>query len=255
MQNAGIEVQGPLAEAQAQVLNPGFIQRMQTGLPRVTLKMAMSLDGCTAMASGESQWITGPAARADVQRLRASAGAIVSGAQSVLDDGSRLTVRADSLPIAVPALSLDIPRLRVVLDPSHKLSPDLPLFQSDGPIVLVHGDVKPPAGTWPAHAEWLTMPMLDGRVDLRALLQELGRRQVNEVLLETGATLAGAAVAQGVVDRLVVYMAPVLMGSTARPLLQLPIEVMQQRRPLRIVDITAVGNDWRIVAEPQLSPP
>jgi len=250
LREAGIEVISGVLEAEAQALNPGFIKRMQTGRPWVRCKLAMSLDGRTAMASGESQWITGPAARADVQQLRARSCAMLTGSGTVLHDNASLTVRADELTIANAAEAARIQPLRVVLDSQARLDLSRRIFDEAAPTLWVTaqpGDVAASATV----VERLVLQAGDGTIDLPALLNELGRRQCNEVLVEAGAELAGALVAAGLVDELIVYMAPTLMGSAARPLLALPgIDSMAARKPLSIVDVRAVGADWRITARP-----
>ncbi|ACE83295.1 bifunctional diaminohydroxyphosphoribosylaminopyrimidine deaminase/5-amino-6-(5-phosphoribosylamino)uracil reductase RibD [Cellvibrio japonicus] len=260
---AGIEVDGPLFEEQARALNPGFITRMERKRPLLRCKMAMSLDGRTAMASGESKWITSPKARADVQRLRAASCAIVTGIGSVLQDNSQLTLRAREL--GLPRAE-DIARrqpLRVILDSRLQLPRDALIMQTadpnspelvPGPILLVHNGTADGAQLdgWPAHVELLALPGRDGRIDLEALVRELAQRQCNEVLIEAGATLAGAFLRRGLLDEVVVYMAPKLLGSQARPLFELPLETMSASLALKITDMRALGQDWRITAVPDV---
>lgn len=246
---AGVAVAGPLLEAEARALNPGFIRRMEQGVPWVRCKLAMSLDGRTAMASGASQWITGPAARADVQALRARSCAIVTGIESVLQDDSALTLRrAELLALEDPDLALETSPLRVVLDSRIRLRPGAKVLQSPPATLLVSAlpDLTPAVeGVARVH-----LPAADGRIDLAALLQLLAQRQCNEVLVEAGATLAGAFMAAGLIDELIVYMAPTLLGSSARPLLELPLQTMAEQQRLTITDMRAVGSDWRITAVP-----
>lgn len=221
LREAGIEVIGPVLEEDCRALNPGFIKRMRTGLPLVRCKLAMSLDGRTAMANGESQWITGEAARDDVQQLRAQSCAIITGIGTILSDDPALTVRSAKLPDEAKAKQ----PLRVVLDRQHRLPKTAAILQQPGETLV-----------------------LDQTNDLRAVLKQLGERQCNEILVEAGATLAGAFVQQGLVDELIVYMAPTLLGSNARPLLQLPFDHMNQQQHLQITDMRAIGSDWRITA-------
>ncbi|WP_286806032.1 MULTISPECIES: bifunctional diaminohydroxyphosphoribosylaminopyrimidine deaminase/5-amino-6-(5-phosphoribosylamino)uracil reductase RibD [unclassified Marinimicrobium] len=246
---AGVEVDGPLLEEEIRALNPGFIKRMERGLPWVRCKLAMSLDGRTAMASGESKWVTGRRAREDVQRLRARSCVIISGIDTVLIDQAALTVRADELKLDDAAAIAERQPLRVVLDSRGRMTPDAPLLQHPGPVLLVHGGDVADTG-WPAQVETLELAGRDGRIDLTALLRELARREYNEVLVESGATLAGAFLGQGLLDEMIVYMAPKLLGSNARPLFQLPLDSMAAQLPLKIHDIRAVGHDWRITASP-----
>jgi diaminohydroxyphosphoribosylaminopyrimidine deaminase/5-amino-6-(5-phosphoribosylamino)uracil reductase len=221
LRRAGIAVDGPLLESECRALNPGFIKRMQTGLPFVRCKLAMSLDGRTAMASGESQWITGEAAREDVQLLRARSCAIVTGIGTILSDDPALTVRSEKLSAATKEKQ----PLRVILDRNNRTPKHAKIWQQPGETLLINHSA-----------------------DLKAVLKTLGDRQCNEVLIEAGATLAGAFVQQGLVDELVIYMAPTLLGNKARPLLQLPFDSMHEKINLRISDMRALGNDWRIIA-------
>lgn len=253
LRDAGIEVLSGVLEGEAQQLNPGFIKRMQQGLPWVRLKLAMSLDGRTAMASGESQWITGPQARADVQRLRARSGAVISGADSVLLDDSALTVRAAELgldPELAQMIAAQQP-LRVLIDGRLRVPLAQRLFREPGPVLVVCYDGRQRQREYQAsQAELLAMPGDNGQVHLLQLLTELARRGCNEVLVESGAVLAGAFWRAGLVDELVVYMAPRLLGSNARPLLALPFDSMAEAMDVQITDMRAVGNDWRINAHP-----
>lgn len=262
---AGITVEVGVLEAQARALNPGFIARMTRGTPFVRVKLAMSLDGRTAMADGDSKWITGPEAREDVQRLRARSGAVLTGAGTVWIDDPALTVRvqdwrhgdygsAGVLPVRQP--------LRVVLDRELRVAAASRLVVGDGvasagPVLVVTDAALLATGDGQARAAALReqagltvvgLPAPGGRIDLPALLAELGRREVNELLVEAGATLAGAFVAAGLVDELVIYTAPLLLGSSARPLLDLPIAGMAGRIPLILQEVRQVGGDIRMVA-------
>lgn len=246
---AGVEIDGPLMEDEARALNPGFIKRMERGMPFVRCKLAMSLDGRTAMASGESKWVTGRRAREDVQRMRARSGAVISGIDTVLEDRAALTVRAPELKLDdAEAIAARQP-LRVILDSRGRLPVDAPLLEHPGPVLLVHNGSAPDKD-WPSQVEVIALGRSDGRIDLMTLLRELARRQCNEVLVESGATLAGAFLGLGLLDELVVYMAPKLLGSNARPLFQLPLDTMAAQLPLKIHDIRALGHDWRITAAP-----
>ncbi len=240
----GVVVDGPVLQADCEVLNPGFVKRMTQGLPYVRCKLAMSLDGRTAMASGESQWITGPEARADVQRLRARSCAVVTGIDTVLQDNARLSVRSAELnggDIRQP--------LRVVLDSQGRASGDEAFFKQSAPCWWVTGPTVSRQLAAPA-CEHKVLPVgTDGRIDLSALLQALAAEQVNEVLVEAGPTLAASFAAQKLLDEVIVYMAPTLMGSQARPLLQLPFDKMSQQQRLAIADVRAVGRDWRFTAK------
>jgi diaminohydroxyphosphoribosylaminopyrimidine deaminase/5-amino-6-(5-phosphoribosylamino)uracil reductase len=256
LRSAGVEVHSGLLEAQARALNPGFIKRMEQGRPWVRLKLAMSLDGRTAMATGESQWITGPAARADVQRLRARSSAILTGIDSVLHDDSSLTVRADELgldPVQAEQIVQRQP-LRVVLDSQLRLPPTAKLLSQPGRtlVVTLAQDETRAAALRAAGAEVVRRDDRE-RIDLAGVIEYLAQaEQCNELLVECGARLAGAFVAAGLVDELVVYMAPKLLGSAARPLLELPLERMAQQVPLELVELRHLGADlrltWRVSA-------
>jgi len=250
---AGVEVDGPLLEDDARRLNPGFIKRMERKLPLVRCKMGMSLDGRTAMASGESQWVTGKKSRADVQQLRARSCAIVSGIDSVLLDNSSLTVRMEELDLPNAQDAAAKQPLRVVLDSRLRLGRKAKILQQETPILLVHNgseDNHDNLADWPAHVELLALGAKDGRIDLNALLRELAKRQCNEVLVEAGATLAASFLRRGLLDEIIIYMAPKLLGSNARPLFDLSLNTMSSALPLKISDMRAVGTDWRITATP-----
>ena len=252
LRSVGIEVTCGVLEAEARALNAGFVKRMESGLPYLRAKLAMSLDGRTAMASGESQWITGPAARAEVQRLRAQSSVVLTGADTVLMDAARLTVRGAELGLdeEQTALALQRPPLRVLVDGRLRVPLDAPFFQAGSALVVAASDTGGGEAYAAAGHELLVLPGADGRVDLRALLAELGRRGVNEVLLEAGPRLAGAFAALGLVDEYRLFIAAKLLGSTARPLLDLPLERMSEARELKITDIRAVDDDWLMVAVP-----
>ncbi|PUA29292.1 MAG: riboflavin biosynthesis protein RibD [Cellvibrio sp. 79] len=252
MRAGGIRVDGPLLEDDARALNPGFIKRMERKLPFVRCKLAMSLDGRTAMESGESKWITGPKARADVQRLRARSCAIISGVDSVLQDNSSLTVRTEELDLPNAQDAAAKQPLRVVLDSRLRMARNALMFRQHTPILLVHNGTatEEQLAGWPDFVELLALPAKDGRIDLQALLRELAQRHCNEVLVEAGATLAGSFLRRGLLDEIIVYMAPKLLGSNARPIFDLPLETMSASLALKIKDIRAVGRDWRITASP-----
>jgi len=255
MQKAGINVKFGVLEAQARALNPGFIKRMETGLPYVRIKLAMSVDGRTAMDSGESQWITGPAARSDVQKLRARSSAIVTGLGTVLHDDPSMMIRAEQLGLFPGLVSEHVSRedvirrqpLRVVLDSEFKTPASAKIVNQPGKTWLVGAQSLPSESI--ANAELKTIAGDDGRIDLGALLQELAANECNEVLVEAGAVLSGAFLQAGLVDELVIYMAPKLLGSSARPLMSLPsMEKMADQVNLEIADVRSVGEDWRINA-------
>lgn len=242
---AGIRVRVGLMEAQARQLNHGFLSRIERGRPWLRVKLACSLDGRTAMANGDSKWISGEASRLDVQHWRARAGAILTGAGTVLADDPSLTVRLGDDTAFVPPL-------RVVLDAGLATVARGKVREGDAPTLYVHvADAKPPrqmqAQTAVAAAE-------GGRFDLLAVLRLLAARGVNEVQVEAGSTLAGAFVEAGLADEILLYVAPVLLGDSARPLFSgLDIQQMMQRRHFRIVDSRVIGTDQRILLRPSHS--
>ncbi|MBZ9567845.1 bifunctional diaminohydroxyphosphoribosylaminopyrimidine deaminase/5-amino-6-(5-phosphoribosylamino)uracil reductase RibD [Modicisalibacter tunisiensis] len=257
LREAGVAVETGLLEADARRLNPGFVSRMTHRRPFVRLKMAMSLDGRTAMASGESQWITGPAARTQVQRLRARSSAVMTGVESVIHDDSRLTVRADQLGLEAGAAARVAARqpLRVIVDSRLRLPLAAACLREPGRTLVATCAREPDrrAALEAAGAEVLVLPAREARVDLAALLRHLAAEEAcNEVLLETGATLAGAMLDAELIDEMQLFVAPTLLGGEARPLFALPgLARMAQQRPLQIDDIRAVGRDWRIIARPE----
>lgn len=253
LQEAGIEVACGVLEGEARELNVGFIKRMQHGLPYVRVKLAMSLDGRTAMASGESQWITGPAARAAVQRLRARASVVLTGADTVLVDGARLTVRPDELGLnaELTALAMTRPPLRVLVDGRLRVPLNAPFYQVGKALVATCAVAGARQLFLDDGHELLAVSGNNGHVDLRKLLLELAARGVNEVLVEAGPRLAGAFARQGLVDEYQLFVAAKFLGSSARPLLDWPLAKMAEAQELKIVEMRAVGDDWRIIARPQ----
>ena len=249
--DAGLEVACGLLEADARALNPGFIKRMSEQRPFVRLKLAMSLDGRTAMASGESQWITGEAARADVQKLRAGSSAIVTGIGTLLADDPSMNVRlsAAELP-GVQGEEFVLQPLRVVLDSRVRTPVTARMLKLPGQtLVCVNESARQEQldALLAVGAEVLRLPRGGGGLDLQALLAALAGRQVNEVLFECGAALAGAAMQAGIVDEMLVYLAPHLMGDKALGLVQLPgAERMADRIDLRLTDVRRIGEDLRL---------
>lgn len=245
LQAAGIEVAGGLMETQARALNRGFLSRIERGRPWLRVKLATSIDGRSALASGESKWISGEASRLDVQRWRARSGAIVTGAGTVLADDPSLTVRlGDDTAFVAP--------LRVVLDPGLATVARGRVREGDAPTLYLHApDAKPPRQLSAEHA---AVAVRDGRFDLEAVLRLLAERGVNEIQLEAGATLAGAFLAAGLVDEVLLYVAPVLLGANARPLFDgLQIEEMTQKLRLHVVESRRIGDDVRLLLRPDTS--
>ena len=250
LSDAGIQSAVGLLEENAEQLNKGFLKRMRTGKPFVQLKLAMSIDGKTAMASGESKWITGAQARADVQQYRAKASAILSTSKTVLADDPSLNVRWEELPPDVKAgyaqEKLRQP-VRVILDSSHKVRSDFKVFSTESPVWLVGEDVSPLAG-FPVFTEYLQLDRNQGETRLQALMAELGKRQINTLWVEAGATLAGALIAENLVDELIIYMAPKLLGDQARDLCHLPNLTQLADAPLwQLQSCEPVGDDLKLI--------
>jgi diaminohydroxyphosphoribosylaminopyrimidine deaminase / 5-amino-6-(5-phosphoribosylamino)uracil reductase len=242
---AGIPVEEGCLAAEAERLNRGFVQRMRAGRPWLCCKLAASLDGRTAMESGESQWITGSAARADVQRLRAQSSAIITGVGTVLADDPSLTVRLEGED------SRQRQPLRVILDPRLSTPPTAKMLALPGATLIVTAcrQGAPRQQLETAGAEVLLLPQGPDAIDLAALSGELARRGCNELLLESGATLSGAYLRAGLIDELILYLAPKLMGSQARPLFHTPgLELLADAPALKIDEITHLGSDIRIRA-------
>ncbi|PYD20660.1 bifunctional diaminohydroxyphosphoribosylaminopyrimidine deaminase/5-amino-6-(5-phosphoribosylamino)uracil reductase RibD [Pseudomonas sp. KBS0707] len=256
LMNAGIGVQCGVLESEARALNKGFLKRMETGQPYIRVKMAMSLDGRTAMASGESQWITGPEARSAVQRLRAQSSVVLTGADTVLADKARLTVRPDELGLnaELTALAAARPPLRVLIDGRLRVPLDAPFFQAGSALVVTCAAASARGRYQEEGHEMLALADSAGHVDLRKLMGELATRGVNEVLVEAGPRLAGAFARLGLVDEFQIFIAGKFLGSSARPLLDLPLAQMSEALELNIVQMRAVGNDWRVIALPVRAP-
>lgn len=244
LERAGIVVRSGLMKAQAAALNPGFVCRMEKQRPFVRIKLAMSLDGRTAMHSGESKWITGAAAREDVQRLRARSSVILTGSGTVEYDNPALTVRLD--PALYPDNHVRQPK-RAVLDWQSRLTGKEQIFQATAD-VLYFSTLSGGHQLFGDHVEVIRHD--SGRGPLDWILKALAERECNELLVESGATLAGAFIAQQCWDELVVYIAPKLMGSRARPLLELPLDSMNQSHGLKLTDIRLLGDDLRLTYIP-----
>lgn len=239
MRAAGIEVIADVMSAQARELNRDFLSRIERGRPWVRVKLAMSLDGRTALANGESKWITGEAARNDVQHWRARSGAILTGIGTVLADDPRLTARVPDADIAPP--------LRVVLDRHLRAPAGANVLDGNAPTLFLHAPDATPDARF-SQAECEALPEAEGGLSLAAALEHLAARGINEVQVEAGPTLSGALFAQGLLDELLLYISPVILGSAARPLLALPsLTDMADRWHLRVVDEVKVGDDWRLL--------
>jgi diaminohydroxyphosphoribosylaminopyrimidine deaminase/5-amino-6-(5-phosphoribosylamino)uracil reductase len=246
LRSAGITVEVGLMEAAAREQIRGFRSRVERGRPWLRVKLAMSLDGRTALASGESKWISSAASRADVQRWRARSDAILTGAGTLRSDDPALTARVDQ-PL--------VPPLRVVLAGASPLPPQSRMFHDGLAGVLVaHPEPAPP--NLDAAIERLPLPAADGVVELGALLSALAARGIGELQVEAGAVLCGALLRGGWVDELLLYQAPLLLGDRGRPLFaDLSLDRMQQRRELSLIDSRSIGTDQRLLLRPLPSSP
>lgn len=243
----GITTASGLMEAQARDLNPGFISRMTRGRPFVRSKIAASLDGRTALANGVSQWITGEAARADVQHWRARSCAILTGISTVSADNPAMTVR---LPELIEKKQSRQP-LRVVVDSRLKISAQAKILQ-EGNVLIAHAtDLQDRAQSLrQAGAELLQLPDAEGRVCLQSLMRALAEREINELMVEAGPGLNGALLELNLIDEFLLYYAPMLLGDAAKGMYAMRLIEMRQRKALEIVDIRQVGQDIRMRAKP-----
>jgi diaminohydroxyphosphoribosylaminopyrimidine deaminase/5-amino-6-(5-phosphoribosylamino)uracil reductase len=247
---AGIAVECGLMREAARELNRGFFSRIERARPWLRVKLAMSLDGRTALANGESKWITGAAARADVQRWRARSSAILTGIGTVLADDPALTVRMNSLTPDIAAAERVAP-LRVVLDRELRTPRDAHVLDASAPTLIIHAAGARSDDDRFANVEYAEVESDAGGLDLLAVLRLLAQRGANEVQVEAGATLCGALFARGLVDELLLYVAPVLLGDAARPLLALPtLTDMASRWRLQTIEQRALGEDVRILLRP-----
>ena len=246
LQTAGIEIESGLLEAEAHALNCGYVQRMEKGLPWVRVKLAASLDGRIALANGSSRWITGEAARGDVQRWRARSSAVLTGSGTVLCDDPQLNVRLEN---GQPA---DRQPLRVIADSELKTPPAARVLSKPGQVVIFAA-VTPASQRSELEARGArieAVPRASGGIDLRAMLRMLGELEVNEVWVEAGAKLAGALVSAGLVNELVVYFAPDVLGANARGMFELPeLGILEDKWTARFKDVRIIGRDLRVIAE------
>jgi diaminohydroxyphosphoribosylaminopyrimidine deaminase/5-amino-6-(5-phosphoribosylamino)uracil reductase len=264
MEEAGIEViMLPDFETAARRLNPGFFHRIEQGRPLVRMKLAMSLDGRTALANGASKWITDAASRADVQRLRAASSAVLTGVGTVLADDPSLNVRRDELGLSEAQLlsnelNLQEPPLRIVLDSRRRMPANAKLLGLDGQVVVYSTATATAENSELLDSEYVDLRLAGSgdRVDLQTVLESLAAEyQCNDVLIEAGPTLCGAFLQSKLVDELVVYIAPKLLGSDAKPLLDLVgITQMSAAPEFQIVETQQLDNDVKLVLKPLANP-
>ncbi|MEO6172237.1 MAG: bifunctional diaminohydroxyphosphoribosylaminopyrimidine deaminase/5-amino-6-(5-phosphoribosylamino)uracil reductase RibD, partial [Arenimonas sp.] len=239
LEAVGIQVEVGLMEKEARELNRGFLSRVQRGRPWVRIKSAMSLDGRTALASGESKWISSEESRLDVAQWRARSGAILTSDVTVKADDPQLTVRMrESESFKAP--------IRVILDSQGYLGDNYRVFDDSAESITVHAmDVVPDYG---AHRDAIAVPSLHGHVDLPAVLTQLAQRGVNEVQVEAGPRLSGEFVKQGLVDEILLYIAPVVLGDTAKPLFAgINVPDMTQRLNFHVMQSINIGSDVRLL--------
>ena len=252
LKSAGITTKFGLLEQDARDLNPGFIRLMTTKLPYVRCKLAASLDGKTAMASGESQWITSDHAREDVQRLRAQSCGVICGADSVIFDDAKMTVRWNALGELKNSYEEAKVRqpIRIVIDSKNRLTPDLAIFNTASKIILIRTSIENEQ-TWPHFVEQVIISKAKDseQISLKHLLIYLAQQGLNDILIESGAKLAGAFMSENLVDELILYQAPKLIGSEGKSLVDIPaILQLSEAKDLNITDISMVGKDIRITA-------
>ncbi len=238
---AGISVETGLMDNEARELNIGFVARLTRGRPWVRMKIAATLDGCTALANGQSQWITGAEARRDGHAWRARACALVTGIGTVRDDDPQLTVR-DVASTRQP--------LRVVVDSKLQLAPTARILEGGGVLVISAVEEREKiAALADCGAEVIVLANAQGKTDLAQIMHELARRGLNEVHVESGSKLNGSMLSAGIVDELLLYYAPSLLGDAARGMFNLPeFATLAQKIPLRFHDVRRVGQDLRILA-------
>jgi diaminohydroxyphosphoribosylaminopyrimidine deaminase/5-amino-6-(5-phosphoribosylamino)uracil reductase len=254
LQKVGIQTQSGLLQSSAENLNRGFIKRMKTGKPWITVKLAASLDGKTALQNGFSQWITGPLARQDVQRHRAKSCAVLSGSGTVMADNPSLNVRFNELKLPTEELSIENLRqpLRVILDGRNQLPTDLKLLQlpsnnQAGEVLLINGQSS--KNDFPAHVNQWQAPFNNNKLDLHAVMTKLGDLQINNVWVEAGAKLAGALLQNNLIDELILYQAPKLIGGDGQNLFDtVAVQSMQDIKELSWTDVRQVGPDLKMTA-------
>ncbi|MDR5609419.1 MULTISPECIES: bifunctional diaminohydroxyphosphoribosylaminopyrimidine deaminase/5-amino-6-(5-phosphoribosylamino)uracil reductase RibD [unclassified Arsenophonus] len=252
LQQAGIEVLHGLLMDEAEQLNQGFLKRMRTGFPYVQLKLAASLDGRTALASGESKWITSPVARQDVQSFRAQASAILTTSATVLADNPALNVRwtdfTPELQNIYPKECLRQP-IRIVLDSENQVKSEHIITKSDGECWLIRPN--PISQNWCGDVEQIAIPTYEKCIDLVLLMMQLAKRNINSVWVESGPTLAGALLTLGLVDELIVYIAPKILGGTAKELINIPaLQKLKDAPAFEFINIELIGPDLRLTLRP-----
>lgn len=258
LKRSGIEVQHNIMLSEAESINRGFLKRVRTGLPWITLKLASSLDGRTAISSGESKWITSVQSRQDVQLFRAESDAILSTASTILIDNPELNVRWSFLPDEVKHVYTDTQirqPLRIIIDSNNRVLPTHKIMQSQGKILLVR--LKKDTQNWPTFVEQLLLSSINSNgvdyINLIELMKNLADREINNVWVETGATFAGVLVNSGLLDELILYQSMKFLGSDARPLCVLSnIQSFKDIKSFKLLDIKNIGPDLRLTLIPNI---
>lgn len=253
LSKAGIETSTNVLLDEAEAINRGFLKRMRTAFPYIQLKLAASLDGKTALGSGESQWITSAEARRDVQVLRAQASAILSTSSTVIADNPSLTVRWNELPADIqkvyPKEQLRQP-IRIILDNHHRVTADHKVTQVGGECWLV-SDKPDNEAVWQGKVEQLAIPTDNNGTDLVILMMQLAKKNVNSIWVEAGEKIAGSLLRLGLVDELIVYIAPKLLGNNARGLINLPpLDSLSDAPKFEFTEVIQVGDDLRVRLRP-----
>lgn len=265
LQAQGVEVHAGLLSQESEKLNVGFIKKMRANFPYVRCKLASSLDGKTAMKSGESKWITSTQAREDVQRLRAQSCAIISGCDSVLFDNAKMNVRWNELGDLKDSYLESTVRqpIRVIIDGQNRLTPNLALFKQESPVIIFTQSLEK-QHHWPHFVKHVVVPTVENKVnqhiagqsqgaykklDLKAILKYLSQEGMNDILIESGSILAGAFIEQNLVDELILYQAPKLLGSEGKSLVNLPNTIkLEDAKALTLNSVSMVGSDIRLTA-------
>ncbi|VFP87594.1 bifunctional diaminohydroxyphosphoribosylaminopyrimidine deaminase/5-amino-6-(5-phosphoribosylamino)uracil reductase RibD [Candidatus Erwinia haradaeae] len=252
LRQAGLHVSEGLMAPEAEKINRGFLKRMRRGLPWIQLKLGVSLDGRTAVSNGESKWITSRESRLDVQNLRAQSSAILSTSTTIIMDNPALTVRhqeLDSANIEVYPLDMFKQPVRIIIDNKNRISPKYRIINEPGETWLVRTIYN--KLEWPSNVKQLDVLYHDDRLDLYSMFLELGAKQINVILVEAGAKFAGTLLNEKLVDELIIYLAPKLIGSTGRSLCEIyPLQRLQDAPGFDFTDICQVGPDVKLILTP-----
>jgi diaminohydroxyphosphoribosylaminopyrimidine deaminase/5-amino-6-(5-phosphoribosylamino)uracil reductase len=256
LRNAGLAVEIGLMAGEAEALNPGFFMRMRKGRPWVRVKTAISLDGRTALGNGDSKWISGEVSRHDVQKWRARSAAVLTGIGTVLADNPAMNVRLDNSRHGQDGQAPGRQPLRIIADSRWRTPADSRIL-ADPATAIIAGtrDVAVPPELEATGVQCISLPAISGRTDLVSLLSRLAEMELNEVQVEAGACLCGALLKNRLVDELLIYQAPLLLGEGGPgPFTIGPLESMDERTHLKLLETRRLGNDWRLRLEPEYYP-